>query len=185
MKFTEFFSGKGKALNKGKNYAILFISSARVSGRDSRRQGYGRRNRYDSAAAFIRRRAAENRSVGESVRVSAYGRLRAERAYEKRVAAERQRREKRDSRAGCGGCRFASGAGASRRISAKNFRAVSRDSGFVYFFKKQRLTRTDKNNGFNGEIAQEKRRKSIKNKRKNRRNRKIFPKGIDKTHFMW
>ena len=124
MKFTEFFSGKGKALNKENNfYAILFISSARVSGRDSR--------------------------------------------------------------AGCGGCRFASGAGASRRISAKNFRAVSRDSGFVYFFKKQRLTRTDKNDGFNGEIAQEKRRKSIKNKRKNRRNRKIFPKGIDKTHFMW
>ena len=76
-------------------------------------------------------------------------------------------------------------AGASRRISAKNFRAVSRDSGFVYFFKKQRLTRTDKNDGFNGEIAQEKRRKSIKNKRKNRRNRKIFPKGIDKTRFMW
>ena len=60
MKFTEFFSGKGKpakkALNKENNfYAILFISSARVSGRDSRRHGHGRRNRYDSAAAFIRR----------------------------------------------------------------------------------------------------------------------------------
>ena len=44
---------------------------------------------------------------------------------------------------------------------------------------------TQKSGAAADEIAQEKRCKYIENKRKNARNEKIFPKGIDKPRVMW